>query len=70
MILTITTTHAIPQTSTSNRDTSRLSGTFCSYCFRTLPSGAEASQRMSFTMRHNCPEMSHAKQPSISVPFN
>ncbi len=69
MLPAITTTHAIPRQIPSARISLRTT-VVCQYCFKTLGSAAQLSERRALETRHRCLEKLLAEQPAISVPFS
>ena len=69
MLPAITTTHAIPRQIPSVRVSLRTT-VICQYCFKTLGSASQFSERQALEMKHRCREKLLAEQPAISVPFS
>lgn len=69
MLPAITTTHAIPPRTPKVHITVRTT-VVCQYCFKTLGSAAELSDRRSIELKHKCREKLLAEQPAISIPFS
>jgi hypothetical protein len=69
MLPGITTTHAIPRRISPVR-LSLPKTVVCQYCFETLGSAMQPSERRSLELRHKCREKVLAELPAISVPFS
>lgn len=70
MLTAITTTHAIPQHLPSARVSVRTTVIVCQYCFQTLGSSLDLSEKKSIEGSHKCREKLLARQPAISIPFS
>lgn len=70
MLTAITTTHAIPQRLPSAQISVRTTVIVCQYCFQTLGSSHDLTERKSIEVSHKCREKLLARQPAISIPFS
>ena len=70
MLPTITTTHAVPSQLPATHAVSGAQVKFCERCLTVLNPTTGSRGRTKKGTSHRCVDLSAARRPSVSVPFN